>query len=802
MKLFCSLLCLCGVMAPLSAYLDAKLAGRLKTELTAIDNAGGDRLGYAEAMLAYLNRGKPADERRWREREPLSPFDLFSGTLAIRESLQVSSIRAAQGDKATVDVSTLKGPEVKSHPFGEMLKGRKSEAFPLASSVPPDWFYAHFSSLTRALDFGDYLNQTGGAFYNRFSDAPVDSALKKRILAQLAIEEHKEARIFYDSVIEEVAMVSSDFFFGMGTDVSLLFRLKAENLFKTTIQSYRQRFVQRTPGAREFMMNVEGKQISAVFTPDMRLRSYFYLEGQTAIISNSPIAMARLLRIAQKKESALASLAEFKYMRSVYVANKESEDGFIYFSDMFIRRLFSPQVRIAEARRMQTAFQLAQVEKLILLHQHAYGKTAANIDELIQNTALDEKNATGMREAFAGIRVNGFRAEHPELGTLGFLKPNLETTLSKVSTTEAEGYSRFVESYSNFWREYFDPIGIRFKKKDSGIKIEICILPLIENSIYNQIKMMLGGAPSTHAISSMQGETLSLAARLNLDSIRGFGLIAHDQGKSAMNLTGNVQLHGFDNFPTIDFEPTLIMRELTRGRSRPDVFFGLLAWSLFHPLRLAVETKSGVDAENLIALAQGMLEQKNRRHREYSSYEYTHNGKKITVFVLNFFRTLTFRFHAWVDGKTIQVTSTREYAEKFIDAKKETQNQKGNLVALYRPAQIVREKAAIVQGNAENIQRGCLAHLGTINLAAVIFPDEDATEAIQKRYGFKPVCPAGGKYSVKKGNPTHSIFGTHQASRTDMKAIEELFADFFSTEEFRLNFEFTPHGIMTSIETK
>ncbi|MBS0616993.1 MAG: hypothetical protein JSR44_02305 [Spirochaetes bacterium] len=46
------------------------------------------------------------------------------------------------------------------------------------------------------------------------------------------------------------------------------------------------------------------------------------------------------------------------------------------------------------------------------------------------------------------------------------------------------------------------------------------------------------------------------------------------------------------------------------------------------------------------------------------------------------------------------------------------------------------------------------------------------------------------------------MFGTYNASRTDMKAIEKLFVDFFATEEFRVNFEFTPHGIMTVIETK
>lgn len=790
------------VAGPATAYLNPKVAMRIRSEVAAIEDYGGDRLGYAAAMGAYLDRGKPRDERAWRERPQLSPFELFSGVLAIRESLQVSSIRAAKGDNAQVDVSTLKGPEVKSHPFDEMRRGRKSEIFPLAAHVPTDWFYAHFSSLTRALDLGDYLNKTGGAFYNRFSDAPVDSALKQRILSQLAILENKDARIFYDSVIAETALVSSDFFFGMGTDVSLLFKLKQKAIFESTIKMYRSKFLKETPTAKEETVKIEGVQVNFIFSPNNRLRSYFYRAGDTAIISNSPAALARLIRVAQKKEAALASLDEFKYMRSVYAADDDTEDGFVYFSDAFIRRLVSPQVRIAEARRMEIAFNLAQVEKLILLHQHAYGKTPKNLDELISGTAFDEKSAKEMRAVFGAFKVNGFRAEHPEWGTLGFLRPNLESPIAKVNQAEADGYKNFVESYSNFWREYFDPIGIRFKKKDSGIKIEICILPLIENSIYNQVRALLGGAASTHNIQSISGETLSLAAHVNLDGIRSLGLTLHDQEKSTQSLTGNFQLHGLDNFPTIDFEPGLIMRELTRGRARPDIFFGLLAWSLFHPLRLAIETQSQAAAENLIAIVQKMLDRKSRRHRDFTSYEYTHNGQKITVFVLDFFQTLKFRFHTWVDGNTIQVTSTREYAEKFIDAKKIIQSEKGNLVALYRPAQIVREKSAIVQSSAELVQKSCLAHLGTVKLASLIFPGEDVAGALLKRYGFKPICPAGGKYSIKKGNPTHSMFGTYNASRTDMKAIEKLFVDFFATEEFRVNFEFTPHGIMTVIETK
>lgn len=785
---------------PAFSYLGEKQIQKVRADIDAIQNWGGDRLGYAEAMARYLKLGKEDTQETWRERPQISPFDLFSGALAIRESLQVASIRASTGDKATVDVSQLKGPEVKSHPFGEMLKGRKSEAFPLASQVPPDWFYAHFSSLSRALDFGDYLNQTGGAFYNRFSDAPVDTALKKRILSQLAILENKEARIFYDSVLSEMALVSSDFFFSMGTDVSLLFKLKQKAIFETTIKMYRSKFLKETPNAKEETLTIEGASVHAISSANNRLRSYLYLDGDFAIISNSPAAIARLIRVSQKKEKALASLDEFKYMRSVYVADRETEDGFIYFSDEFIRRLVSPQLRIAEARRMEVAILLAQLEKLILLHQHAYGKTAADIDELIVNTALDARSEKELRQAFAGMRVNGFRAEHPELGTLGFLKPNLESPLKRATRAEADGYNDFVRRYTEFWREYFDPIGIRLKKKPNGIKLEICILPLIENSIYNQVTQFMGGKPATHTITSMPGETLSLAAKINPAMLQSMRMVKKE-AELLDGLTGSIQVHGLDNYPTIDFNPGMIFAELTRGRMRSDALFGVLAWSLFHPLRASLECVDAAAADSLLATLKGMSHYQSRR-RMYDTYDYTYNGKKITVFVLDFFRTITFRFHTWVDGKTIHVTSTRDYAEKFLDAKKETQTQRGNMVMLYRPAQIKNEKPVIVQSNAENVQKGCLAHLGTVKLAATVFPGEDSAEALSSRYGFKLVCPAGGTYSMQRGNPTHSMFGTRAVTHTDMKAIEELFADFFSTEEFRLNFEFTQHGIMTSIETK
>ena len=49
--------------------------------------------------------------------------------------------------------------------------------------------------------------------------------------------------------------------------------------------------------------------------------------------------------------------------------------------------------------------------------------------------------------------------------TFSFLKPNIETDLKFITEKESRAYNKFLKDYNNFWREFFDPIGIRFKMR-------------------------------------------------------------------------------------------------------------------------------------------------------------------------------------------------------------------------------------------------------------------------------------------------------------------------------------------------
>jgi hypothetical protein len=129
-----------------------------------------------DAYLQYITLQLARQEKRQGEiarqiRSPGQPFErsgrrdqvdlfkIFSGALAVQESLQLDTMTQNDGRKTnqakTIDVSTLKGPTVKSHPWKSMLAGREPEVSPLSLFVPEDQYFMAFKSLNKLLDVLD-----------------------------------------------------------------------------------------------------------------------------------------------------------------------------------------------------------------------------------------------------------------------------------------------------------------------------------------------------------------------------------------------------------------------------------------------------------------------------------------------------------------------------------------------------------------------------------------------------------------------------------------------------------------------
>jgi hypothetical protein len=74
-------------------------------------------------------------------------------------------------------------------------------------------------------------------------------------------------------------------------------------------------------------------------------------------------------------------------------------------------------------------------------------------------------------------------------GSPARMKTLLENPVSMVTSAEAAAYGSYIESYSRFWRQYFDPIAFRLDDGPAGeLQLTTFILPLIDNSIYNGLK--------------------------------------------------------------------------------------------------------------------------------------------------------------------------------------------------------------------------------------------------------------------------------------------------------------------------
>ena len=165
-------------------------------------------------------------------REPPRTTDAFSllgGRAALRETLQMELLRPRAGgspEPPTIPLSTLKGVEVKAHPFDALLAGAPGGRLALADHVPVDRFFAYFakpSALFPAIQAGgDFLFRTGALF----TRSAVDDDLVARYLHRLGLPETLARRFLDSGEVTELALVTPDLFFIDGTDVTVLMRVR------------------------------------------------------------------------------------------------------------------------------------------------------------------------------------------------------------------------------------------------------------------------------------------------------------------------------------------------------------------------------------------------------------------------------------------------------------------------------------------------------------------------------------------------------------------------------------------------
>jgi len=475
-------------------------------------------------------------------------FSIFSGSLAVQESLQLDTMRgdtprrpsrtpprpgtppeSQKSDQAPVSLASLSGPTIKSHPWEQMLAGKEPAISQLARSVPDDFYFAQFRSLNTLLDAIDVADLWSKYAFNQSIQEARSQQVGERLKRQLAIKTEPLFRPVYDAIVGEVAITGSDPFVAEGSDVTMVFRIKQESLFRARMDGFLAEAAKSRSDVKRTTADFQGISYVHLETPDREIHVFSaYPKPGWHVCSNSRAAFQRVLETILGKRPdgqpvhALGDTKEFAYIRTLMPERAREEDGFLYLSDPFIRRLVGPRLKLTERRRMLCHNHLSMIGHAALLYRTEHGEWPSSLQALAQSQcsagAFGEGKLAcpdGGHYSLAADGTTGVCSHH---GQARSLTPCIEIPLEEVSGEEAEEYKLFLEDYNQYWRTFFDPIAIRMQIRPDHYRLETIVLPLIENSIYTGLASHLGGPPEPlDALPVPQRNIFSASLRFNKD---------------------------------------------------------------------------------------------------------------------------------------------------------------------------------------------------------------------------------------------------------------------------------------------
>lgn len=796
------------------------------------------RAGRLDEVAAELERLTGAGRRAQMEarRAGVDLFSLFTGALAVQESLQLDAMRAAlPGDeprprpfyetnpelksrierdpqmkqvydqqwreqlaewekrhvefekrrRATVNVASLTGPTIKSHPWAELLAGRQPALSPLARLVPLDFYFIEFRSLSKLLDALETSDLWTAHLFNQVYREARTPRVGDRLKQQLALETDARLKPFYDLAVEDVAVAGSDPFLREGSDVSLLFRVKATDVFQFQMEKFLANAAAARPDAKRSTGKYLDVEYAHLTTPDRAVHVFAATPAPGLHLRSSSLpAFQRMIEAIKGRNARgqaverLGESAEFAYIRTLMPTGAPEEDGFIYLSDPFIRRLMSPQLKLTERRRVLCYNHLRMIAHAALLYRTETGRAPASLAEIVKaqcapGTFGEAALACpdGGRYSLGPDGLTGVCSHH---GNAQSLTPCLEIPVTQVSGVEADEYQAFLEEYNQYWRTFFDPIALRLRVTPKQYRLETVILPLIDNSIYTSLARTLGGQPEAlDALPVPRRNIFSVALRLDKNALLappsaetlsrqrdlppeyrrtnplGFAGLSDTTAEQIglkdfldQGLGNQLSLHVYDAHPTFDLNlPELMgmmagsMNGRASGFGGIELLFGAAIVSLNSPVYLALPVQDTQRVDQFLERVDALLAVEARTRTGVSFLSLDEDfyrfdlkqGQSARSFALRFGPIKLRLFWARI-GNGLYLASKAVILDDLATAEAErtgaaatslfgsaANNPSGHAMARIRPQNWNQVLTDFQLGWAENNREACLNNLGSLS---------------------------------------------------------------------------------------
>ena len=750
---------------------------------------------------AWSGEGENAGSRR-RRGERASAFGVLGGRAAVKETLQMHVLNKSATDQpgANVPLNTITGVTVKSHPYEEMLKGAKGGSLAIADLVPHDRFFVYVAdpgALLPFLDDGaDFMSQLGGSV----TGGRIKYYLKKRYLMRLGLDEQWLNALLKSGAVSEMALTAPDMFFIDGTDITIVSRVGNSRAIHAML---------RMAG----VLDVSAETITESKT--VGGDSVFWaMKDDLLLVGTHKSELQKMLSIhAKNGQGSLGRSAEFRYMLT-QLAPTDKTRAYVFFSDPFIRRLVGPEVKIAQLRRM-----IARAEMELITG----GALRAKLDGMSKISTLE------------GLVLNGYLPDHllkeeysidsdlvvrsAKYGTLAGMKTVLDTPVTQVTGSEAKAYKTYVDNYSRFWRQFFDPIAIRLDDTDEdGLELTTFILPLVDSSIYSSLKQFVaaredGAKLRVPRFSPDPVATLSLNLKEQAWSHIAGGLsemfMKFARANPAMIDDFGPGIH----FAIHDADPVIALgsgdifgafgaNTRVLGRSKEMLLVPVALSVLTRPCTLAIETRNPQRTLRYLRQTAAAGHNGGRgwdREVKLSFYQIT--GKDAWVCNFDLLGILKLRYGLEVKDGFLMITNV-----PWLDSGKVVRVEDDSLNGARLevvPAGCVKQLKGLYAAAAEHERAAAMRNAGYLYplLASGYATIDNAPAAHNRLIGCTPIHPPGGTWLWKNYHVASSVYGSvHQQEQPDpLETAQESAGLMKDVERLSLEMQFEHTGLRTRI---
>ncbi len=398
-----------------------------------------------------------------------------------------------------IKIAGLSAPAIKSHDYEKMtaeLNRKTAEIEIFASSLlaPRDSSFLYFSGVGGALDFFDEMKKYAARIGAIFPTTQNFSDVKAGLERQLLIKVNPLLRPMYGFAVSDMTIILDDLYIAEGTAVAVVFNVLQKMPFDLSRDKNKKDILAEAPELKvsEGAEKYQDSEITFTVSGALEISSYSCYIGDRFVVANNMNFLKKIIRCHNEKKGSLGAESDFRYMRALYSDKKPF--GFVYFGEAAIRKMVAPEFKISEMRRVNCLDCLDELESSLYLYRLVKNdpKVSPEITELINSGALYELPAcpSGGHFELDAARSEFFCDIH---GYRHTPKPLSDIPVKFITEYEEKEYRNFSARYNSYFTRFFDPVGVEISNDASKITFKTYILPLIENSSYNQLRSFAGG---------------------------------------------------------------------------------------------------------------------------------------------------------------------------------------------------------------------------------------------------------------------------------------------------------------------